>query len=142
MYPTSTTCRACFIQCFKPTRDYLDEPKVSYKMKRSATRIPLFTPPSQPCSPSRISWFHAYTENLNRPCRFTPDNLNLKARTTTIKMSSFKDWPLWAQVAVIVPAAISYIPLYFTFVLLKECREGRKIRRSKTYQNLGGDNIV
>lgn len=58
------------------------------------------------------------------------------------QMLPFEDWPLWAQVALVVPAATAYITLYFIAVLIKECCHDRRARTRREYHGLGGTNMV
>lgn len=63
-------------------------------------------------------------------------------RQSQKKMTAFKDWPLWAQIALVVPIAIAYIPIYFACMLIKECLRDRKFRLSKEYHGLDNNNVV
>jgi len=42
-------------------------------------------------------------------------------------MTFFLDWPLWAQVLLSVGTLGLYVPSYFMWQLVKECRRGQRV---------------
>lgn len=57
-------------------------------------------------------------------------------------MTAFTQWPTWAQLALLVPLVMSYVPIYFACALVSQCIEDRKAKRAQQYRKLEGDGAV
>lgn len=59
--------------------------------------------------------------------------LNTQTIGTTFSetMIEFTEWPTWAQVALVVPLVMSYVPVYFVCVLINQCITDGKAKPSQ-----------
>jgi len=54
-------------------------------------------------------------------------------------MIEFTEWPTWAQVALVVPLIMSYVPIYFACVLINQWIIDRKAKSLQQYKKLNED---
>lgn len=54
-------------------------------------------------------------------------------------MVPFMEWPLWAQVALILSLVVDYVPIYFAWLCIAQCLRGWRNSTSSGYQAMQGN---